>query len=69
MNLDSECKHCKVRFGKSLSEFFMSLTALIFAVAAIIIFILLQIEKLLSRFLISSLFEVSEICLYSCIDF
>ena len=69
MNLDSECKHHKVRFEKPLSESSISLTALIFAVAAISIFILLQIGKLLSRFLINSLFEVPEICIYSCIDF
>ena len=40
MNLNSECKYHKMRFEKSLSEFFMSLTAFIFVIAAISIFIL-----------------------------
>src|SRR6266480_2521687 len=46
IDLGSECEYHKVRFGKLLLESFMSLTALIFAVVEISIFILLQIRKL-----------------------
>ncbi len=69
MNLDSEYKHYKMRFEKSLLKFFIFLTALIFMIMIISIFILLQIEKLLSRFLINLLFKVLEICIYNYIDF